>query len=128
MVRSAKSQAVSYRNQSVGRYGENTAVRYLQDIGYTVIQRNWRCRSGEIDIVALDGDVLVICEVKSRTGDRCGGPIAAVTPAKLVRLRRLAMQWLADHQIQVSGIRIDVVGIELVAKGRPLLSHVVGVN
>lgn len=125
----ARSTArASSRNLSLGRYGEDAAVRYLQASGLTVIQRNWRCRSGEIDIVALDRDELVICEVKSRTDDRCGGPLAAITPAKLQRLRGLAAQWLADHQLAVSGIRIDIVGIQLAPKGRPTVTHLVGVG
>ena len=65
------------REKSLGRYGEDVAARYLQDAGLVLIDRNWRGRSGEVDLVALDGAILVICEVKTRTSDQFGGPLAA---------------------------------------------------
>jgi putative endonuclease len=83
---------------AVGRYGEDVAVRHLTDAGLVVLERNWRCRAGEIDIVARDGDVLVFCEVKTRTSDAFGGPAEAVSPAKMRRIRGLACQWLAARR------------------------------
>lgn len=99
--------------RELGRRGEDEATRYLQLQGLTVIERNWRCREGEIDIVALDdtGDCLVVVEVKARTSERFGRPVEAVTPVKARRLRVLAARWLADHPIATSSVRIDVIGV-----------------
>ncbi|MGV1035823.1 MAG: YraN family protein [Candidatus Nanopelagicales bacterium] len=118
----------SKANVALGRYGEDVAVRHLRDAGLVVIDRNWRSRNGEVDIVALDVDVLVICEVKTRSSDRFGGPVAAITPAKLSRLRRLAGEWIAAHPQPVSGIRIDVVAVMRPSKGSAHIKHLVGVQ
>ncbi len=112
----------------MGRYGEDVAARYLQDSGIVVLDRNWRGGSGEIDLVALDGAVLVICEVKTRTNDRYGGPLAAITHEKLARLRRLAGEWVAAHPCSVDGLRIDVVAIWRPARGAARVQHLVGVH
>ena len=66
---------------ALGSYGERVAVRALTDAGFSVLDRNWRCRDGELDVVARDGDALVFCEVKTRTGTGFGHPAEAVTPA-----------------------------------------------
>ena len=83
------------RNQAVGGYGERCAVRHLIEAGLRPVARNWRCPSGEIDIVAWDGPVLVICEVKTRRNHDFGTPAEAVVRHKARRLRRLAVAWLA---------------------------------
>ena len=83
---------------ALGRFGEQVAAEHLVAAGLTIVARNWRCREGEVDIVALDGDVLVMCEVKTRRGVGFGTPLDAVTPAKAARLRRLAVRWLADQR------------------------------
>ncbi|MCM2576620.1 YraN family protein [Streptomyces sp. MTZ3.1] len=110
------------------------AARRLTAAGMNILERNWRCRDGEIDIVASDGDSVVICEVKAR---RAGGPehpMAAVTPRKAARLKRLAARWLADrwlaeHSAPPSGgVRIDLVGVLLPAHGAPVVEHVRGVT
>ena len=75
---------------ALGRYGEELAARYLRERGLRVLERNWRCPEGEIDIVALDGDCLVVCEVKTRAGTGVGDPVEAVTWEKAMRLRRLS--------------------------------------
>ncbi|MEV6685136.1 YraN family protein [Streptomyces sp. NPDC051578] len=120
------------QQQALGRYGEELAVRRLTESGMTVIARNWRCRSGEIDIVARDGDCLVVCEVKTRRAGEAGQglfehPMAAVRPGKAERLRRLAGRWLADHGgPPPGGVRIDLVGILLPRRGAPVVEHVRG--
>ena len=116
------------REKSLGRYGEDVAARYLQDSGLVLIDRNWRGPSGELDLIALDGSMLVICEVKTRSHDKFGGPIAAVTPDKLRRIRRLAAEWLAEHPIGVDGLRIDVVGVSRASRGPAKVQHIVGVQ
>lgn len=95
----------------VGRFGEDAAARYLESVGLTVLQRNWRCRDGEIDIVAREGDCLVVCEVKTRSGSGFGVPAEAVGRAKAARLRRLACRWLEEHRSAHSEPRFDVVSV-----------------
>lgn len=124
----AHREGPSKANVALGRYGEDLAARHLRDAGLIVIERNWRSRNGEVDIVALDGDILVICEVKTRTNERFGGPVAAITSTKLSRLRCLAGEWIAAHPQPVSGIRIDVVAIMRPPKGAAQINHLVGVQ
>ncbi|MCX4547888.1 YraN family protein [Streptomyces sp. NBC_01387] len=113
---------------ALGRYGEELAARTLAGAGMTVVERNWRCRAGEIDIVARDGDVLVVCEVKTRREGSFEHPMAAVTPAKAERLVRLAERWLAAHGgAPPGGARIDLVGVVLPKRGAPLVEHARGV-
>lgn len=112
--------------KAVGDYGERVAERFLTDHGMTVLDRKWSCPAGEIDLVLRDGDALVICEVKTRRGDEYGGPLVAVTPTKLSRLRRLAVLWLAEQQLRVPEIRIDVVAIQRGLRGAATVDHIRG--
>jgi putative endonuclease len=130
--------AVGYSARgALGRYGEDVAVRHLVGAGLRVVARNWRCREGEVDVVALDGDVLVLCEVKTRRGVGFGSPLDAVTPAKAARLRRLACRWLADQRASsVEGeadefaryaeVRFDVVSVLRPLSGPTLVEHLRG--
>jgi putative endonuclease len=95
----------------LGRYGEAIAARYLTDSGHRLIETNWRCGRGEIDIIAAEGRTLVICEVKTRTSLAFGEPSEAVDAAKSQRLRLLAVQWLAEHPGGWDSIRFDVVSV-----------------
>lgn len=114
--------------QAIGRYGEDLAARRLTEAGMTVLARNWRCRLGEIDVVALDGDALVVCEVKTRRASPYQHPMAAVTPGKAERLRRLAERWLERHGgPPPGGVRIDLVGVVVPSRGAPVVQHVKGV-
>lgn len=108
-----------------GRYGEDVAVRHLQSQGFVVLDRNWRCDVGEIDIVARDGETLVVCEVKTRSGIGYGSPLEAVTAAKAARLRRLTACWLRAHDVRPRDVRIDLVGV-LAGKGPAHVEHVRG--
>lgn len=113
---------------ALGRYGEELAARRLAEAGLTVLARNWRCRSGEIDIVASEGDALVICEVKSRRAGPYEDPMSAVTPRKAERLRHLAQCWLTEHGgPPPGGVRIDLVGVLLPERGPARVEHVRGV-
>ncbi|WP_405776697.1 YraN family protein [Streptomyces sp. NBC_00859] len=113
---------------ALGRYGEGLAARTLAGAGMTVVERNWRCRSGEIDIVARDGDALVVCEVKTRREGSFEHPMAAVTPVKADRLRRLAGCWIAENGgAPPGGVRIDLIGVLLPRRGAPLVEHARGV-
>lgn len=103
-----------HRRQVLGGSGEDAAAAYLTELGCEVLDRNWRCREGELDIVAREGGVLVVCEVKTRSGLGFGSPLEAVTELKARRLRRLAVRWLTEHRDTWSGfadIRFDVVAV-----------------
>jgi putative endonuclease len=110
----------------VGDYGERLAQRYLVTQGMTLLGRGWRCGEGEIDIVARERDVLVFCEVKTRSGARYGAPAEAVTARKAQRLRRLAYLWLQQHPGHVPEIRFDVVGVVRPRTGAADVEHVRG--
>ncbi|ALV47549.1 hypothetical protein MB46_09515 [Arthrobacter alpinus] len=111
----------------LGLSGEQLAADYLEDRGIRVIDSNWRCSSGEIDIVALDGQDLVIVEVKTRRSRRYGDPLEAITKAKLLRLRTLAVLWARDHNRVVGAVRIDAVGIIMGGTQVPSIDHIKGV-
>ncbi|HEY0871279.1 MAG TPA: YraN family protein [Acidothermaceae bacterium] len=120
---------------ALGRYGEIVAADHLVASGMTVLARNWRCREGEVDIVALDGDVLVMCEVKTRRGVGFGTPLDAVTPVKAARLRRLALRWLAEQRAGVvegtvvaryAEIRFDVISVLRPLSGPTVVDHLRG--
>jgi putative endonuclease len=112
---------------ALGRYGEDVAARHLTDTGLVVLSRNWRCPEGEIDIVARDGDVLVICEVKTRRGTAHGTPVEAVTWRKADRLRVLAQRWLQSHSARPRAVRFDVVGVLAGRSGAATVDHRRGV-
>lgn len=113
--------------RALGRYGEDLAARRLTEAGMRILDRNWRCRDGEIDIVAADGDALVVCEVKTRRAASYEHPMAAVRAGKAERLRRLAERWLERHGgSPPGGVRIDVIGVVLPARGAPVIEHVRG--
>lgn len=112
---------------AVGQYGERLAERLLAGQGMTVLATRWRCPQGEIDIVALDGDCLVVCEVKTRRSLLAGAPAEAVTAEKLGRLRRLTAAWLAQQPRGYRDVRIDVVAVVLPRRGAPRLEHLRGV-
>ena len=112
----------------LGQQGEPLAADFLVEAGMTVLERNWRCKEGEIDIVALAGRTLVICEVKTRSGVRFGTPIEAITRQKAWRLRKLAVLWVRAHGLTFDQIRIDVVGVLRAATGEFTIEHVPGVG
>ncbi|WP_093798800.1 YraN family protein [Streptomyces sp. Wb2n-11] len=113
---------------ALGRYGEDLAARKLVEGGMTVLERNWRCRAGEIDIVARDGDALVVCEVKTRRAGPFEHPMQAVRTTKAERLRHLAERWMHEHGgPPPGGVRIDLVGVVLPRRGAPVVEHARGV-
>ena len=113
---------------ATGGYGETRAAMYLAGLGMVVLDRNWRCEQGEIDLVLKDGEVLVFCEVKTRASAAFGGPLEAVSPVKLARLRRLAARWLQEHPISAAEVRLDLVGVLLDRSGDARFDHVRGVG
>ncbi|MET9374150.1 YraN family protein [Streptomyces sp. NPDC002992] len=129
-ARTTTATTTTTATNALGRYGEELAVRRLTESGMSVLARNWRCgRTGEIDIVARDGDTVVICEVKTRREGAFEHPMAAVTPTKADRLKRLAACWLDRHggPPPDGGVRIDLIGIVLPRRGAPVVTHAQGV-
>ena len=114
----------------LGAMGEQLAVEHLTALGLQVIDRNWRCRYGELDVVAVDpaARAVVFVEVKTRTTDLFGGVEQAVGPDKVRRLRRLAGLWLAAQHRSFEQVRIDVVGVRIGRRATPELTHVKGVG
>jgi len=115
-----------HAKDALGRYGEDLATEYLESLGLVVLDRNWRCDVGELDVVARDGQTLIVCEVKTRRSERFGAPVEAVSPRKMRRMRILAIRWLDEHEVHAPEIRFDVVGILQPVSGRPVLTHIRG--
>jgi putative endonuclease len=114
----------------IGAMGEQLAVDHLKSLGLRVLTRNWRCRYGELDVIAADDTtrVVVFVEVKTRTSDQFGGVAQAVTPNKVRRLRRLAGLWLAGQDGSWAEVRIDVIGVRIGRQRTPEITHLRGVG
>ena len=107
----------------LGRRGEDLAAAFLIEAGYLVVDRNWRCSQGEIDIVASDGAETVFVEVKTRSSVAFGHPFEAITARKLARLRRLAAAWCAENPGDHRNIRIDAISVIAPSGGPPQIDH-----
>jgi putative endonuclease len=114
----------------IGALGERLAAEHLTGLGLRILERNWRCRYGELDVIAVDPttDTVVFVEVKTRTGDGFGGLAQAVTAQKARRLRRLAAIWLAGQKQSWAAVRIDVIGVRIGRRRTPEISHLQGVG
>jgi len=114
----------------IGALGEELAVDHLRSLRLRVLERNWRCRYGELDVIAADDEarVVVFVEVKTRTSDQFGGVAQAVTPDKVRRLRRLAGLWLAAQNGSWKQVRIDVIGVRIGRRRTPEITHLQGVG
>lgn len=114
----------------IGALGEQLAVDYLHGLGLRVLARNWRCRYGELDIIAADdaARTVVFVEVKTRTGEQFGGVAQAVTRDKVRRLRRLTGLWLAQQNGTWASVRIDVIAIRIGRRRTPEITHIQGVG
>ena len=120
----------TWSRAEIGALGEQLAVEHLTSLGLEVLDRNWRCRYGELDVIAVDRRTrtAVFVEVKTRTSDRFGGVQQAVTPDKVRRLRRLAGLWLADTGGSWAAVRIDVVGVRIGRRPTPEITHLQAVG
>jgi putative endonuclease len=98
-------------NRLVGDAGESAVAGWYEKQGYAIVDRNWRVRSGELDVIAQRGTTLVFCEVKTRRGSRFGSPAEAVTYAKQQRIRKLAIEWLRAHSRHANVLRFDVASV-----------------
>jgi len=114
------------QRKALGDFGERLAARHLTDAGMVLLDRNWRCNEGEIDIVARDGDVIVVCEVKTRASIRYGSAFEAITPGKASRLHRLGYAWLRAHQARYVAVRVDVIAITRPRRGHTEVEHIKG--
>jgi putative endonuclease len=114
--------------KQIGIRGEDLACAELERQGMQVLERNWRCGLGEIDIIAAEtgptGLTLVFCEVKCRSGLGFGHPLEAITYAKMRTLRQLAALWMREHRRKASSIRLDAIGVVLVPGQEPSVTHV----
>jgi putative endonuclease len=114
----------------LGIAGEQLAAEHLQRLGYRILERNYRTRWGELDIVAFDGRTLAFCEVKSRrAGGRAGSPLEAVSSAKQAQVRRMAGRWLVERRERPYAelLRFDAIGVSFDATDRLIsLEHVEG--
>ena len=111
-----------------GRAGELRAARYLTAQGFTLLDRNWRCADGEIDIVAARGEELVVVEVKSRSGLGFGSPLETITYAKACRLRRLAALYVRQSGLRPTLIRVDGIGVLWPRGGECQFSYARGID
>lgn len=112
--------------RALGAYGEDVALRHLVARGLVLLERNWRCSDGELDLVLRCGATVVVCEVKTRTSLSAGTPHEAVTAAKLDRLKRLGERWAREHEVEPDGIRIDLVAVLRPRRGPAVVDHVEG--
>lgn len=112
---------------ALGKFGEELAAAHLERLGMVLLDRNWRCEVGELDLVARHDDDLVICEVKTRRTSNFGDPAEAISTRKLKKLRECAYLWLVEKRVHPSAIRFDVVAIVQPWEGAPILRHIKGV-
>ena len=111
----------------LGRRGEQVAAEWLQENGYTLIDRNWRCPSGELDLVLRRGTTMVFAEVKTRSSLTFGHPFEAITSRKAARLRRLAAAWCREREPGAVAVRIDSVAVTEAWSDRPVVEHLTGI-
>ena len=111
------------KNKEIGRRGEIAAARYLDQLGYDILDRNWQCPAGEVDIVARDESSLVFCEVKTRTSIEKGFPSEAVDAEKRSRYEKIAAWYLRDYAYVDIPVRFDVIALLVVAEDRAFIKH-----
>ena len=111
------------RRKQTGRQGEDIAAAYLLEKGCRIVARNWVCSTGELDIIAQNGDNLIFVEVRTRRGDRFGTAAESITPAKQARLIELAQTYLQDIPRPHPPWRIDVIAVQL-GQGLPQINHI----
>ncbi|MGV9712354.1 YraN family protein [Gordonia sp. NPDC003424] len=109
----SRTRRTGRQTAGIGRLGEDLAAAHVTGLGWRVLDRNWRNRYGELDLIAADGSTLVVVEVKTRASRVFIDPVTAVTPLKLARMRRLAAVWLAENGHGWERIRFDVISIQL---------------
>jgi putative endonuclease len=120
--------ALNQRAAITGNIGEEVIAEYLKSLGFRILDRNWRIKEGEIDLVALSPEEeIVFVEVKTRTSATFGDPLESISESKLHRIQRLALAWLATHQKLGAPYRIDVAGVLLGRSGEPTVDYRSGI-
>ena len=112
----------------LGRRGEQLAAEYLHRAGMRILDRNWRSAQGELDIVAVERQTLVVCEVKTRSGTQNGSPLEAINQRKRARLQRLAIAWVVAHGVLFDEVRVDLIGLVRDRAGNFTIEHLRGVG
>ena len=113
--------------RALGAAGESAVARWYAGAGYEIVDRNWRCREGELDLVVARDDEIVFCEVKTRRGLAYGAPVEAVTVTKQKRIRVLAMRWLGEHpDRRARDLRFDVASVLAVRGTAPVIDVIEG--
>jgi putative endonuclease len=107
--------------RALGQRGEDLVADWYEAAGYRILDRNWRCRDGELDLVLSHGRTVVFCEVKTRRSTAFGAPVEAVTATKQRRIRTLALQWLAAHSRRGGDLRFDVASVLFPRQGKPVV-------
>jgi putative endonuclease len=119
---------VQLSNRELGNIGEDIATQFLQDLGYQILDRNFRSGRTEIDIIASNSRTLVFCEVKTRRSRSHGFPSEAITAIKLEHIRSAALGWLACHKVRYIGIRFDAVSVFYSSKSNYEITHLKGIE
>ena len=114
---------MSIETKLLGERGEEIACLHLQSKGARIIERNWKCQSGEADIIMRDGEDLVFVEVKTRSSEEKGLPEDSITPKKRQRYERIALAYLFSHDLPSSRIRFDVMAMVINKEGRAFVRH-----
>lgn len=112
-----------YKNQEIGKLGENIAAEYLQQLGYTVKERNFRCRQGEIDIIAELGEEIIFIEVKTRTNLKYGKPAEAVTSIKQKHIEKATKYYIYKNHLFNAFIRFDIIEV-YIKSGKYIVKHI----
>ena len=112
--------------RALGERGEALAAQWYETAGYEVLDRNWRCRAGELDLILGRGRALVFCEVKTRSSRRFGAPIEAISREKSQRIRRLAALWLSESQLRGRELRFDVASVMVERGTAPVVEIIEG--
>ncbi|WP_227980835.1 YraN family protein [Nocardia spumae] len=111
-------------NLALGAHGEDLAARFLRGAGIRIVERNWRCRYGELDLIVEESGTTAFVEVKTRSGVGFGTPAESVTFAKQQRIRRLALLWLTEQSGPWLRIRFDVVSVLVLPGRQPRIEHI----
>jgi len=110
--------------QDLGSQGEKLAAQYLDEKGYTILDSNWHCRLGEIDIIALDGETYVFCEVKTRRANNAQEALVGITASKAKKFTKAVYHYLSEHDLEDVLWRVDAIGIAISTQGQVIIEHV----
>lgn len=119
---------MSKKSKLLGDWGERVAADHLKNDGYQILDTNWRCSIGELDIIAKDGETVVACEVKTRTSAKFGTPLEAINSEKIRRLRQLIYAYLLANSLRAVLVRVDVIGITGIPETCPTIDHLKGIE